>query len=104
MKTFRKLGVLMLAVVSLIWFAGCSEVGSGSNYQNLSYVIEANLSKVVSVESYNGSGEWKSAGSGVIIYATPAFSLVATNAHVVSDDSGNMIAKSAALKVNVTVK
>jgi putative serine protease PepD len=92
MKIIRNACVLFVCAVAVIVFAGCGKVGNGTNYANLSSMIEARYPTVVSIESYDtrkpaGPERW-SVGSGVIIHATDDFSIVATNAHVVGDNKG----------------
>jgi S1-C subfamily serine protease len=88
----RKLfGILALCMVSVVLFAGCS-VGTGANHQNLSYMIERVYPTVVSIEVYESqtpkSKESRIAGSGVVIYSSASFCLIATNAHVLGDVGG----------------
>jgi len=88
MKAFKKTSLLMLCCVTVVLFAGCT-IGAGPNRQDLSSMIRDAYPKVVSIETSGGT-----AGSGVIIYTGSdgdgSFSLVATNAHVITDRSGDI--------------
>jgi len=91
MKSIKKLGLLGMCVVVVLFFTGCT-IGAGPDRQDMSAMIAANYPKVVSIRTYGSSitphASWTSAGSGVILYAGSDkdgdYSLVATNMHVVS--------------------
>lgn len=92
MRIAKKGGVLALCFAMVFLFVGC---GTGPNTQDLSGIIRTNYPKVVSIETFRNLNAPRIArvtsGSGVIIYATADFSLVATNAHVVWDDDNNKL-------------
>ena len=97
MKSFNKICVVALCAVLVFFFTGC--IGTGANNQNLSVMIEGAFPKVVSIECFSENNHPRvatetipgrqSAGSGVIIYSSPEFSLIATNAHVIENDGKN---------------
>jgi len=93
-KSFRLFCTILLCAVTVFLFAGCSSLsaGTGANHQNLSYMIQSAYPKVVAVEIYASqtpkSNESRIAGSGVIIYSSASFCLIATNAHVLGNVGG----------------
>jgi len=83
MKKFKIFCVGLLCVATIALFGGCT-IGVGTNFRDLSHVIKETYPTVVSIEATTEGGR-TSSGSGVIIYATDEFSLVATNAHVIGE-------------------
>jgi S1-C subfamily serine protease len=93
MKNMKKFMLVVMCAVMMVVLAGCT-IGAGPNRQDLTAMIEASYTNVVSIETFKTATatrhQRQSMGSGVLVHSGSDFSVLATNVHVISDRDGKL--------------